>query len=132
MTPENLVNHLEILIDHEPQYERRHTLVFMGENVLDDSFDENCKLNIHELITQDLELGYVNLNHISTVHRSGRQREGQNIRNIMVKPCRRDLVRDIYKQYKTIKSKCNIKLREVLLRENAVISKKCELKKNEQ
>ena len=31
---ENQVNHLETMIDHESQYERRDTSVFSGEKVL--------------------------------------------------------------------------------------------------
>ena len=102
---ENRINHLETMIDHESQYERRDTVVFSGEKVPNDSPGENCKSIIQRLLNQDLELGNVNVNDISTAHRIGRQQEGQVKRNIIVKLCRKDLVSDIYKRCKTINPK---------------------------
>ena len=64
---------------------------------------ENCKTIIRNLFREHLQLN-LNETDVSTAHRIGRKQPGSvDKRNIIMKLCRRDLVRDIYAACKNMK-----------------------------
>ena len=90
------VNKLEEKVDDAEAYERRDTLVFSGEAIPQVSDDENCTLEVCNLVKDKLKVQILPTD-ISTAHRLGKKPSNQQTdrRNIIVKLCRRDLKRDI-------------------------------------
>ena len=84
-------------IDENDQYERRDCIIVSGPDLPLASPSEDSKSIIQKLFKDHLRLA-VNQSEISTAHRLGRK-PGDNVsdkRPIIVKLCRRDLVRDIF------------------------------------
>ena len=100
---EEKVGKLESNLDEASQYERKDTLVLSGASVPVAVQGENCKTIIRNLFREHLQLN-LNETDVSTAHRIGRKQPGSvDKRNIIMKLCRRDLVRDIYAACKNMK-----------------------------
>ena len=102
-TLEKKVDKLEASIDQTSQYERRDTIVLSGPSIPNITQGENCKTIARDLFWQHLRMN-IEENDISTAHRIGRQQnENSDKRNIILKLCRRDQVRDIFVNCKTMR-----------------------------
>ena len=102
-TLEKKVEKLEASIDQTSQYERRDTIVLSGPSIPNVSQGENCKTIARDLFREHLRMN-IEENDISTAHRIGRQQnENPDKRNIILKLCRRDQVRDIFASCKTMR-----------------------------
>ena len=99
---QNQVQKLENIVDENSQYERRDTFIISGQTLPISRPNEDSKEVVKTLFREHLRMN-IDTNDLSTAHRIGRIPNGEDRRSIIVKACRRDLIREIFLNCKQVK-----------------------------